>query len=83
MHQERDFPGRVSATDLRNPDFAVYARAFGGFGATVERSEDFPAALQAARDSGQPSIIHLKISTDAILPGTSLTAIREKALAAR
>ncbi len=83
MHQERDFPGRVSATDLRNPDFAVYARAFGGFGATVERSEDFPAALQAARDSGQPSIIHLKISTDAILPGISLTGIRDKALAAR
>lgn len=83
MHQERDFPGRVAATDLRNPDFAVYARAFGGFGVTVERSEDFPAALAAARASGQPAIIHLKISTDAILPGVSLTAIREKALAAR
>ncbi|WP_239510267.1 thiamine pyrophosphate-dependent enzyme, partial [Enterobacter hormaechei] len=36
MHQERDFPGRVLATDLRNPDFAAYARAFGGFGITVE-----------------------------------------------
>lgn len=83
MHQEREFPGRVSATDLRNPDFALYARAFGGFGATVERSGDFPAALRAARESGRPAIIHLKISTDAILPGTSLSAIRKKALASR
>ena len=83
MHQERDFPGRVVATDLRNPDFAAYARAFGGFGITVERTEDFPAALDAALASGVPSIIHLKISTDAIAPGMSLTAIREKALAAR
>ena len=83
MHQERDFPGRVCATDLRNPDFAGYARVFGGFGATVEKTEDFPAALAAARASGLPAIIHLKISVDAILPGMSLGAIREKALASR
>ncbi|MDR3506752.1 MAG: thiamine pyrophosphate-binding protein, partial [Caulobacteraceae bacterium] len=44
MHQEREFPGRVSATDLVNPDFAAYATAFGGFGATVERTEDFADA---------------------------------------
>ncbi len=83
MHQERDFPGRVAATDLVNPDFAAYARAFGGFGVTVEKTADFPAALAAAQACGKPSIIHLKISTDAILPGTSLTAIRDKALASR
>lgn len=80
MHQERDFPGRVCATDLKNPDFAAYARAFGGFGVTVEATEDFPAALEAARASGQPAIVHLKIATDAISPGMSLAAIREKAL---
>ena len=48
MHQEREYPGRVVATDLRNPDFAAYARAFGGFGATVEKTADFPAAFAAA-----------------------------------
>ena len=80
MHQEREYPTRVCATDLRNPDFAAYARAFGGFGATVEATEDFAAAFAAARASGQPSIIHLKIDPDAILPGTTLTSIREKAL---
>ena len=81
MHQERDYPGRVMATDLKNPDFAAYARAFGGFGATVEATADFPAAFEAARASGQPSIIHVKIDADAITPGVTLSAIRAKALA--
>ena len=64
MHQEREFPGRVSATDLHNPDFAAYARAFGGFGVTVERTERFRAApFAAAQASGQPAIVHLRFAT--------------------
>jgi acetolactate synthase-1/2/3 large subunit len=81
MHQEREFPGRVLATTLRNPDFASYARAFGGFGTTVERTSDFPAAFAAAWASRQPSIVHLKIDPEAITPGTTLSQIRERALA--
>jgi acetolactate synthase-1/2/3 large subunit len=81
MHQEREHPGRVEATDLVNPDFAAYARAFGGFGATVERTEEFAAAFAAARASGQPSIIHLKIDPDAITPSMTLAQIRAQALA--
>jgi acetolactate synthase-1/2/3 large subunit len=81
MHQERHYPGRISATQLRNPDFAAYARAFGGFGATVEKTADFPAAFQAAEQSGLPAIIHLKVDPDAITPTTTLTKIRETALA--
>ncbi len=79
MHQEREFPGRVVGTDLRNPDFAAYARAFGGFGVTVEKTEEFPVAFKAARESGAPAIIHLKIDVDAITPATSLSRIREQA----
>jgi acetolactate synthase-1/2/3 large subunit len=79
MHQEREYPGRRIATDLRNPDFAGYARVFGGFGVTVERTEVFPAAFEAARASGLPSIVHIKISPDAILPGTTLSKISEQA----
>ena len=79
MHQEREYPGRPSATALRNPDFAAYARAFGGFGATIEATADFPAAYAAARASGLPAILHLKIDPDAILPGTTLGAIRRAA----
>ena len=81
MHQEREYPGRVVATDLRNPDFAAYAKAFGGVGFTVERTADFPAAFAAARAAKAPAIIHLKISTDAIAPATTLEQIKAKALA--
>jgi len=81
MHQERDYPGRVSATSLTNPDFAAYARAFGGFGTTVERTADFGDAFQAARASRKPSIIHVKIDPEAITPGATLSKIREQALA--
>jgi acetolactate synthase-1/2/3 large subunit len=58
MHQERDYPGRVVATQLRNPDFAEYARAFGGFGARVERTEQFAPAFEQALASARPAILH-------------------------
>jgi acetolactate synthase I/II/III large subunit len=82
MHQEREYPGRVSATHLKNPDFAAYARAFGGHGETVEETSQFAPAFERALASGKPSILHVKIDPDAISPMTTLTAIREKALAA-
>jgi len=81
MHQEREYPGRVIATQLRNPDFAAYAQAFGGFGITVDKSADFPAAFAAARKSGKPAIIHLKADPEAISTFATLTGLREKALA--
>ncbi|MBJ7533383.1 thiamine pyrophosphate-binding protein [Rhodomicrobium vannielii ATCC 17100] len=80
MHQERHYPGRVSGTSLRNPDFAAYARAFGGHGAVVERTEDFPAAFEEARASGLPSILELRIDPEAINPKQSLSEIRAAAL---
>ena len=79
MHQEREYPGRVSGTDLRNPDFAAFARAFGGFGATVEKTEDFAEAFVAARASKAPAILHLKIDPDRIAPTLRLSAIRAAA----
>jgi acetolactate synthase-1/2/3 large subunit len=80
MHQEREYPGRVVGTALGNPDFAAYARAFGGFGAVVERTGDFARAFEAAVASGKPAIIHLKVDPQAITPTTTIDAIREKAL---
>jgi acetolactate synthase-1/2/3 large subunit len=80
MHQEREYPGRVVATELRNPDFVAYAKAFGGFGVRVDKTADFPAAFAAAQKSGQPSIVHLKIDPEALTPGMTLSAIRDKAL---
>ncbi|WP_457092682.1 thiamine pyrophosphate-binding protein [Microvirga sp. P5_D2] len=79
MHQERDYPGRVSATMLKNPDFAAYAKAFGGHGERVERTEDFAPALERALASGKPAILHCLLDPEAITPSMSLSQIREKA----
>jgi len=81
MHQERDYPGRIVATDLKNPDFAAYATAFGGYGALVEKTAEFPAAFAQALATAKPSIIHLRVDPEAITPTATLTGLREKALA--
>ncbi len=79
MHQERTYPGRISATDLKNPDFAQYARAFGGHGETVKTTAEFAPAFERAVASGMPSIIHCLLDPEAITPTTSLSAMRKTA----
>ncbi|MFA7438160.1 thiamine pyrophosphate-binding protein [Castellaniella sp.] len=76
MHQERTYPGRVSATTLHNPDFAAYARAFGGHGERVETTEQFAPAFQRAIDSGLPAIVHCLLDPEAITPTTTLSKLR-------
>ena len=83
MHQERMYPGRVIGTALRNPDFAAYARAFGGHGETVEETAEFLPAYERALASGAPSILHVKVDPEAITPTTTLSAIRAHALERR
>ena len=83
MHQEREYPGRVYGTELVNPDFAAYARAFGGHGELVERTEDFASAFERAWSAGKPTLMELRIDPDAITPATTLSAIREQARKAR
>ncbi len=75
MHQERRYPGRVSATALANPDFALMARSYGIHAETVERSADFPAALERCLAIGGPSLIHLKVDPAAIAPGQTLAGV--------
>lgn len=81
MHQEREYPGRVSGTRLANPDFAALARAYGGHGERVETTAEFAPAFERALASGKPSILHCVMDPEAITPATTLTAIREAALA--
>jgi len=83
MHQERRFPGRVSATTLHNPDFAAMARAYRGHGETVERTAEFAPAFARAQASGRPSIIHVRLDIDANTPTATLSGMRAQALAAR
>jgi acetolactate synthase-1/2/3 large subunit len=79
MHQEREYPGRVSGTRLINPDFAAYARAFGCHGEVVERTADFAPAFERARAARGPALIELRVDPEAITPATSLSAIRAAA----
>jgi acetolactate synthase-1/2/3 large subunit len=83
MHQEREYPGRISGTELKNPDFAAYARAFGGHGELVETTDQFVPAFERARASGRPALIELRIDPDAITTATTLSAIRRQALERR
>jgi acetolactate synthase I/II/III large subunit len=69
MHQEREYPGRVVGTQLQNPDFALYAKAFGGHGERVERTEDFAPAFERALASGKPSILHCILDQRALSVG--------------
>jgi len=79
MHQEREYPGRVSGTALKNPDFAAYARAFGGHGERVEATEEFEPAYVRAKQSGRPAILHCLVDPEAITPSATLSAIRRAA----
>ena len=79
MHQEREYPARVSGTQLRNPDFAALARAYGGYGETVNLSEEFGPAFERAVASGLPAILHLRVDPEIISPNLTLQAMREKA----
>ena len=83
MHQEREYPGRISGTDLFNPDFAALARAYGWLADTVTSTAGFEPAFRAALESGRPTLLHLKLPADVITSRTTLTAIRQAALAKR
>ena len=75
MHQEREYPHRVVGTDLKNPDFAAYARAFGGHGETVRTTAEFAPAFERAQASGKPAIIHCFLDPQAITPGKTLDQV--------
>ncbi len=87
MHQERDYPGRVSGTTLHNPDFAALARAYGGHGEVVEKTEEFGPALQRALEhangKGLPAVIELRYDGNLITPNATLETIRKNAEAAK
>jgi acetolactate synthase-1/2/3 large subunit len=67
----------VVGTDLVNPDFVAYARAFGAHGGLVERTEDFADAFEEALAAGRPALLELRVDPEAITPRATLTEIRE------
>ncbi len=81
MHQERDYPERVIGTELKNPDFAALARAYGGHGEIVERTADFPDAFRRAEAAGSFALLDLRVDPEALTPRFSLSQIRTGAMA--
>ena len=80
MHQEREYPARVSGTELKNPDFAALARAYGAHGETVVKTEEFAPAFARCLKAGKPALIEVKLDPEAITPRASLSEIRAGAL---
>ena len=79
MHQEREYPGRVSGSDLFNPDFAALARAYGWHAECLHQTEQIDSALQRALQAGRPALLHVKLAADVITSRTTLSAIRSAA----
>ncbi len=78
MHQERAYPGRVAGSDLRNPDFAALAMAYGWHAHRVEATAQFEPALQAALASDGPTLIHVRLDVEVISPRATITQLRKK-----
>jgi acetolactate synthase I/II/III large subunit len=76
MHQEREYPGRVSGSELFNPDFALLARAYGCAAALVEETADFEPAFRAALARRESTLLHLKLPAEVSTSRTTLSAIR-------
>ncbi len=81
MHQEKQYPERVHASSLNNPDFAALARAYGASGVLVERTEDFAAAFEAARQAGKPALIEVRTDPELVTPRATIAALRKAARA--
>lgn len=83
MHQAREFPGRSVGTDLINPDFVALARAYGGWGTLVSRTDEFPDALTNAcafaGSQNKPALIELRIDPEVITPAVTLQQIESRA----
>jgi acetolactate synthase-1/2/3 large subunit len=79
MHQEREYPGRVTGTRLQNPDFAALGRAYGCWAETVETTEQFAPALTRAMEQTGVRLLHLKTEIEQITPATTLTAMTANA----
>ncbi len=79
MHQEREFPERVSATKLANPDFAALARAFGGWAERVEATAEFAPALDRALAHSGVRLLHLVTDMERISAATTIATLRARA----
>jgi acetolactate synthase-1/2/3 large subunit len=68
MHQEKRFPGRISATELQTPDFVAMAESCGAYAELVETTEAFAAAFERASNAKRPALLELRVDPRQITP---------------
>jgi len=68
MHQERQHPGRVSGTDIVNPDFVALAEAYGFHAERVSRTDQFAAAFDRATSSPTGALLELVVPRRMLTP---------------
>jgi acetolactate synthase-1/2/3 large subunit len=78
MHQERDYPSRVSATELNNPDFVKLAEAYGGWAERVETTDQFAPALARSLERGGIRLIHCVTDVEIISNQTTIAALQAR-----
>lgn len=79
MHQERDYPARVSGTQIINPDFVTLAKAYGMFGARIEKTADFADAFAEAMANPRGAILDLVVDPDELTPTSTVASMRAAA----
>lgn len=79
MHQEMHYPGRVTATSLKNPDFQKFGEAFGAHVEQVSRTEDFAGALERCLRSGRLALLELVCRSERISAKATITQLRSRA----
>ncbi|MDN8616994.1 thiamine pyrophosphate-binding protein [Variovorax ginsengisoli] len=81
MHQEREYPTKVSGTALRNPDFCALARAYGYAAERVTATAQFEAALLRALAADTGTLIEIPLDPEVITTRGTLSAITRSAQA--
>jgi acetolactate synthase-1/2/3 large subunit len=77
-HQEREFPGRVSGTNLWTPDLVKFAEAFGGLGLRVECNSQAGEAVAAAIANPGITVIDVAVDPENISAGTSISSLSKR-----
>ncbi|OUM02710.1 thiamine pyrophosphate-binding protein [Variovorax sp. JS1663] len=81
MHQEREYPAKVSGTALANPDFCALARAYGYAAERVTETAQFEAALLRALAAETGTLIEIPLDPEVITTRGTLSAITKAAQA--
>lgn len=79
MHQEREYPSRVSSTGLVNPDFVALARAYGAHGELVTETDQFAPAFERAVAAEGSALIELRVDPEVLSTDLTLSGVRAAA----